>query len=402
MRGRSKQRGITLVVIAIAILAVVAVAGLAIDIGRLVSDKSRLQATVDVAALSAAKVLDTTGSAVQAAAAANSAFNNNIALQSELAGNPGFMNVEFSNTLQPFNPGSNPPLYARVTANGFVIPATLSAVVGFHFFDLNASAMAGPSPTLNNACNMAPMMMCGTPGAPNYGYTVGQFTALQPSAGTPATLGVGYFLQQSSGAYAQDQDYGGAYAQCSTVGNNAPGQTVFPPAPVANGLNTRFGEYANGDVNGGNYPPDAVTTQPPLGSAERLTCAPGTPPCTAVTDGAGDANSGATYPYSYENMYQPNVRAGNYTNPPAPGGNGVVDRRVLAVPVANCGAGGGAAPVIGLACMFMLQDVDPTTGQVFVEAVNSCEVNGNPGPVPNNGPGPYTIQLYHVPGSTQS
>jgi hypothetical protein len=100
-------------------------------------------------------------------------------------------------------------------------------------------------------------------------------------------------------------------------------------------------------------------------------------------------------------MYQPDVRGGNYTNPPAPAGNGVVDRRVLAVPVANCGAGG-ASPVIGLACMFMLQDVDPTTGQVFAEVVPSCEVNGNPGPVPNNGPGPYTIELYHVPGSTQS
>ncbi len=188
------------------------------------------------------------------------------------------------------------------------------------------------------------------------------------------------------------------------MGNNVPGQTVIPPAPVADGLNTRFGEYATGDVNAGGYPPDVVTTQPLPGSTERLQCGAGTPPCTTVIDTAGDTANGGTYADSYENMYQPNVRAGNYTNPPAPGGNGVVDRRVLAVPVANCaaGAGAGAAPVIGLACMFMLQDVDPTTGQVFAEVVNSCEVNGNPGPLPNAGPGPYTIQLYHVPGSTQS
>ena len=76
---------------------------------------------------------------------------------------------------------------------------------------------------------------------------------------------------------------------------------------------------------------------------------------------------------------------------------------MLAVPVVNCataGPGTSRLPVIGLACMFMLQDVDPTTGQVFAEVVNSCEVNGNPGPVPNTGPGPYTIQLYHIPGST--
>ncbi|MGH9645051.1 MAG: pilus assembly protein TadG-related protein [Terriglobales bacterium] len=388
--------------IAVAMVAVLAMAGLALDIGRLVGDKSRLQATVDVAALSAAKVLDTTGSTVAATAAATSTFNSNIALQSELPRVGGTMAVEFSNTLVPFAPGTNPPLYVQVSATGFFIPATLSAVVGFTFFDLNASAMAGPSPTLNNACNLASMMICGTPGAPQNGYAVGQITALQPSTGTPATTGVGYFLQQSSGAHAQDQDYAGAYNACSTVGTNAPGQTAIPPAPVADGLNTRFGEYATGDVNSGSYPPDAVTTQP--AGADRLKCT--TLACTNITTVGGTpvANS-SQYPlYNYENMYQPAVRAGAYTNPPAPAGNGVVDRRVLAVPVANCAAaaGGGNAPVIGLACMFMLQDVDPITGQVFTEAVSSCEVNGNPGPVPNNGPGPYTIELYHVPGSTQS
>jgi uncharacterized membrane protein len=66
MQPRTRQRGITLVTIAIALVAVVAVAGLAIDIGHVVVNKSRLQATVDAAALSAAKVLDTTGSTAQA------------------------------------------------------------------------------------------------------------------------------------------------------------------------------------------------------------------------------------------------------------------------------------------------------------------------------------------------
>ncbi|MGA8707762.1 MAG: pilus assembly protein TadG-related protein [Steroidobacteraceae bacterium] len=388
-----------MVVIAIAMLGLLALAGLALDIGRLVGDKSRLQAAVDAASLSAAKVLDTTSSQAAATAAANNTFGNNIALQGmgDLSNAPGNIVVQYSNTLQPFIAGTNPPLYAQVTATGFSVPATLSTVLGFNIFPLTASAIAGPSATLTNACNLAPMMVCGTPGAPQNGYTTGQITALQLWNGTlPAAAGVGYFLQQSSGAYSQNQDYAGAFSQCSTIGNNDQGQTGTAPATIAGGLDSRF--------NGNPYPPDAVTTQPAPASPERLQCS-GTPVCATVTDGAGDAGSGATYPFSYENMYLPAVQSGNYTNPPAPGGNGVVDRRVLAVPVVDCATaapGTSRLPVIGLACMFMLQDVDATTGQVFSEVVNSCEVNGNPGPVPNNGPGPYTIQLYHIPGSDQS
>src|SRR5580704_15902052 len=105
MRARGRQRGVTLVIIAIAMIGLLAMAGLALDIGRLVSDKSRLQASVDAASLSAAKVLDTTSSTRAATAAANTTFNNNIALQVDLANAPGNMIVQYSNTLQPFIAG---------------------------------------------------------------------------------------------------------------------------------------------------------------------------------------------------------------------------------------------------------------------------------------------------------
>jgi len=407
MKARSRQGGITLVVITLAMVGLLAIAGLALDIGRLVGDKARLQSVVDAAALSAAKVLDTTGSTVAATAAATNVFTTNAAQQPDLASQVGNIAIEYSSTAQPFAPGSAPALYARVQATGFNVVATLSAVLGFDQFALAASAVAGRSPTLANACNLAPMMVCGTApsgAAPVYGYSVGEITALQLSPGTTAaTLAPGYFLQQASGVNNQDQDYAGSYAACSTIGNNDQAQTGPGPAPVAQGLNTRFGEYLTGDVNGVNYPPDVITTQP--AGANRLSCTD--PTCaTVVTGGGAVITNAAQYAaYSYEGMYQPNLQAGNYTNPPAPGGNGVADRRVLAVPVGDCtGAtpGGNNVPVIGLACMFMLQDVDLALGQVFAEVISNCQVNGTPGPTPNNGPGPYSIQLYHIRGSTQS
>src|SRR5215470_13089257 len=100
MQSRNRQRGITLVTIAIAMLAVVAVAGLALDVGHVVVNKSRLQATVDAAALSAAKILDTTGSTSQATTAANNVFALNAAQHPELWAQYGMVSrtIEFSNS----------------------------------------------------------------------------------------------------------------------------------------------------------------------------------------------------------------------------------------------------------------------------------------------------------------
>ena len=61
-----RQRGIVAVVVAIGLLGLLAMVGFALDSGHLILNKSRLQNTVDAAALSAAKVLDETGSEAQA------------------------------------------------------------------------------------------------------------------------------------------------------------------------------------------------------------------------------------------------------------------------------------------------------------------------------------------------
>src|SRR5262249_54084391 len=154
--------------------------------------------------------------------------------------------------------------------------------------------------------------------------------------------------------------------------------------PVAQGLNTRFNEYQGGGVNATSYPPDTITTQPT--GNNRLSCQ--TSACSAVVTGAGGkttiTNSSQYSSYSYNGMYLPRMQAGSYDNPPAPSGNGVPDRRVLAVPVGDCSvvAGGRSdIPVLGLACVFLLQDVDQSGngGQVFGEILSNCQVNGNPG-----------------------
>jgi Putative Flp pilus-assembly TadE/G-like len=422
MRAPRNQRGITLVLIAIAMLALVAMAGLALDVSRLVENQARLQATVDATAMSAAKALDDTTSTDLAFRAAFHTFFSNARQDPDLFDSHAFPTVQFSSGI-PFITGTTPAQYVQVNVPFVRIPLTL-AVLGLHSreFFLNASAVAGPSPTLNNASNLTPLMMCGTaqaPGSPTpvFGYYVGQIIALQLSSGTPQAAfpndgSAATYLTLSSGVYSEDQDFAGAYSTSSTVGNTdltATGTATPSGVLAADGLDTRLNEYLVGDVNPASYPPDVITTQPPIGDPNRLQCTDAT--CVTIVNGAGITitNSSQDPNYSYEGMYLPSVLAGAYNNPPAPAGNGVFNRRVLAVPVGDCTAStpaGGPVPVLGFACVFTLQDVDATgdanTGQVFGEVLNSCQVNGTPGPFPNNAPGVYSIQLYHVLGSPQS
>src|SRR5262249_10885608 len=142
------------------------------------------------------------GSTAQATTAANSVFALNAAQQPELWAVYGSVSktIEYSNTLLPFAPGTTPALYVRVTASGFSLAATLTRVVGLNTFSIGANAVAGPSPTISTACNIAPMMVCGTSGAPGFGYSTGQITALKLSSGSNGSdLGPGNYRLLSIG-----------------------------------------------------------------------------------------------------------------------------------------------------------------------------------------------------------
>jgi hypothetical protein len=398
--------------VTIAMLALIGMAALAIDVGHVAVNKSRLQATVDAAALSAAKVLDVTGSTTAATNAATGVLALNAAQQPELQAAFGNVSqsVEYSSTVIPFSPGTAPPLYVRVTASGFSFASMLAQVLGINSFTVAANAVAGPSPTIGIACNIVPMLLCGVNpppvSFPIYGYGQGEVVALKLSAGSnPGNVGPGNYqllsLGGTGGAIVRSNMAGG-YTGCATVGTDVTTQPGVQSGPVAQGLNTRFNEYS-GPVSSANYPPDTIVTQPPAN--QRLSCTDAT--CATVQAGGNLILTGSQYAYSYENMYQPRSSAGNFDIPMAPAGSGVPGRRIVAVPVGDCSVGAsgrGSIPVLGLACVFLLQDVaqNGNANQVFGEVLGNCDVNGNPGAIPSNGPGPYVIQLYHVDGSPQA
>jgi len=406
-----------MVLVTIAMLMMLGLVGMALDGAHGMLNKSRLQNTVDSAALSAAKTLDQTdGDTTLASAEALSMFGANASdagngeIRRSYDGGDVAVSIQFSNTLLPFVAGTIPAQYVRVRATNLRLPAWFISVVGINEKIVGASAVAGPSPALKEVCNIAPMMVCGDPAAaaagdPYYGYNVGQPQVLKTSTtGGNFEVGPGNFqlirLDGASGAADIRRALAGDYGACLSLDktiSTEPGNTV---GPVVQGINTRLGVYS-GPLRGSStqYPPDVITKQvtPPLtyNSATR----------TISYQGAPVQNSGSQPFYDYQD-YQADVDAGRYDHPPIDGdppGTGSFGRRVLALPVGDCSVtvkGAGTLPLMGMLCFHLLQEAvqKGNESQVFGQFIgDGCGVTGKPGPVPASGPGPYIIQLYKDP-----
>lgn len=410
---RSKQRGTVLILFVIGMIAIIGMAGLALDGGHMMLSKTRLQSAVDAAALSAAKILDETADASLARQAGLDMFadNANDAGNHELgrayASGQLTITVEFSSTLNPFVPGTSPAAYVRILARNFSLPVWFGAVVGFTDKRVAASAVAGPSPTINEACNIMPMMVCGEPsaGAPYWGYTPGQPDVLKSSttSGNWET-GAGNFqlirLGDGQGGSDVREAMAGTYDMCLSGGESVetePGNTI---GPVVQGLNTRFGSYL-GPMSGSEatYPPDVVVQEPiPLLDYDSAT--------DEVTQGGAVVTDGSQIDFGYDD-YVGRVQSASYDYQPSPNGIGAFQRREVAVAIGDCSTatnGQGQVPLLGFGCFFLLQEAQQRGNESYVygEFVEDCRAGGMPGPSPTTVPGPYVIQLYRDPDSTDS
>jgi len=407
LRTLRREKGIMLVLFAAAMLVMLGMVGLALDGAHGLLNKTRLQNTVDAAALSAAKTLDQTADTVLATAEALQAFSQNASgpgnneMAASYASSELNVAVAFSATLHPFVSGSAPAQYVRVTATNLRLPGWFIPVMGVNEKIVGASAVAGPSPTIQTGCNLAPMMVCGDPGsAPgtNFGYTVGEPDVLKMSSNS-SDVGPGNFqlirLGGGQGGADVRQAMAGNYAGCISSGETIPTEPGNTVGPVVQGLNTRFGEYS-GPMGGtqSQFPPDVVTSEP----TPRLTYDDDTDTIyygAEVVDGPPDP---AYYDYS---AYTADVSGGTYNYAPVEeGGSGSFGRRILAVPVGDCTNttnGQGDVPLLGFLCYHLIQSAvqQGNESHVYGQFIDTgCPITGRPGPNPGTGPGPYIIQLY--------
>jgi hypothetical protein len=409
MKGmRRKERGIVAVVVAIAMLILLLVAGFAIDIGHLALNKSRLQSTVDASALAAAKVLADSQSVEAADLAAREMFDLNAAkhreLREVLSGDA--ITVQFSNTLNPFVPGTTPPEYVRVIARGFSMWTSFTVLIGLDEMTTRASAVAGPMPS----CEMWPVGVCAQPGssAPSwgrvpYGQDGNTVTLLKWSAtGTPP-LGESNFqlLALPGGLGKRDlRQYLRAGAACVDLG----GQVETEPGnatSIREGVNSRF--YPPTRQRQLTYLPDMVA-QPndpaslPLASPDGITITSTDGQTTRTVTSIGDVA------FSYVD-YLADYAANRYQYPYP---EGRAHRRIVTVPVIRAGECGDThgrktVDVVGYARYLLLQPVclpkycaPGTEGWVFAQYLDEGDVSGA------GHFGPYRIVLHNDPDSPDS
>jgi hypothetical protein len=284
--------------------------------------------------------------------------------------------------------------------------------VGIADIDVAASAVAGPSPTIDSACNIAPLLVCAEDmNAPYFGFNQDDLKVLKPSPGDHDDVGPGNYkllrLDCPGGACIRDA-MAGAYGACAIADQTVETEPGVMVGPTSQGFNTRFGEYA-GPVSPLDYPPDVVVHQP-LGNM-RLDTFPdpvtgddviyrGTDPTDVVqtaTDIAG---------FDFTEYVSRTGNVGQHDYPASGSPAGVEWRRIMAMPVADCSGdetGQSTLVVEGFACYFMLQPIGGGTDKnIFGQFVEGCLASGAAGPIPGSGPGPYLIQLYKDPDSGDS
>lgn len=417
-----RQRGAVAILLTVAMVALLALAGLALDGGHLLLNKTRLQNAVDAAALSGAKtlskVMGTTGSATTTRTAAlntltlNASAAGNGELASAIAGNTdGFATVELAASVYgPFSfPGPTDARYVRVTVPQYGLAgffwSFLQSLGGGNNLGAKrvaAVAVAGPSPT--EPCDITPLMVCGDPNQYNpstglfWGYRFGDLEVLKSAANNAPSVGPGNFqlirLGDMTGADDIRDALCGGVKKCYPVGNKVETQPGNSVGPVAQGLNTRFGVY-DGPVDS-SCPPDLVTSF----SSPKMIYDDSTSPATVkyqgglVSSNNGDLSTPSASLLDYKDWKRSVADCPNGCEP-----NGAYERRMLKIVVGNCnGTSGGqtTVPVLGFACFFLLQTVSQTgtEAQIFGQFVKECDGDNYPGATPADDAGPQIIQLY--------
>ncbi len=421
--SRFGQRGIAMPFVLVGLVAMLAIAGLALDGSHAFVNKTRIQNTTDAAALAAAKVYDQNADIFLSTAAANSVFgintngSGNFEMDSAYDAGDISVVVQYSQTLNPFTSSGIGP-YVRVIATGFSVATSLSAVIGISSIPVTASAVAGPSPAIDSACNIAPLVVCATDiDADYYGFEQDRLMVLKPNPGDHGDIGPGNYkllrLDCAGGACIRDA-MAGDFEACATADQNIDTEPGVVAGPTKQGFNTRFGIW-DGPIEPADYPPDVVTDEvwPPLDTYvdalgyDVITWGPAGPTETVVQM----APEIAGYDYA---EYVTKTMLPDHDWPTWGSPAGVEWRRVMAMPVADCSgdqSGQSTIEVKGFACYFMLQKVgagvdpdslDGSLKNIFGQFVDECLSGGSAGPNPGAGFGPYLIQLYKDPDSEDS
>ncbi len=456
MTTRRSQQGITLVLISLIILILIGMGAFAIDLNHQVLNKARLQNAVDSAALAAAVVADDTddfGLAEEAAIDALKSFvadsSGNEELAAEVEGMAGEISITFSNTKEKdsfykadsLSLDSEEDIYVRVAVSDVSLTQFLSRIFRDGKY-VSASAVAGPSATIEGTCNISPVGMCGNPAsadlawgyipsksdpdAPDYDAKTDRdadtIHVLKPPShkdegAEGESMGPGnyHLLDFGSGASTVQELFAGYSDNCVAVGDGVTTEPGVKAGPVTKGLNTRF----DGDdpIDTGETDDDGtpitIEVKPDKYLEESNVTYENYKSEYEYAETNFDSDTALYYSDYYESL-QSCVGKGKAGYRPCNSEyyeeSGEEGRRVLRVPILNCSTGSNDAgkivdmKVLGIGCFFVTQRVKQSNSIIFGQFLENCTVqNASTGVEPStDNIGPYKIQLYKDPESGES
>ena len=429
--AKSSQRGAVVAIFVIAMIVIIGVAGLALDVSHAYVNKTRMQNILDASAMSGAMTLTQLGndSDAEVAARDDAIATFDAAVQDEFATAGLTPTIEFSRTLDPFNPGSTPAAFVRARIDQYDMPTWLARVLGKETIRVGASAVAGPVNI--DTCEIAPIFVCGdmTGGCSAVGDTCYGYPVYRPGEGDPqeecflktgpknpndtvqdtgeqcgaqaspdgtyqtddpvdrgnfhaldlktmcASGNVDSPVCDKSGADLVAHALAGGINYCPDEDDPIPTQTGNLGQKATKGLNTRFGNN-QGDFNDrSEYAPDLVT----------------------------DFNNpiNGTDPVVYYGEYLERLDSGGVPGWDEPN-DGVPKRRILPVVIADCtNFDAKTVKPEAVGCFYLTQPMTQGGGRIWGQFVNECSGNGSVTLAPTA----FTqekIILYKDPDSTDS
>lgn len=392
---RRREGGVVAIIVALSIFVLVGFGGLVLDLGHLFVNKTELQNAADSCALAAANqlVCDPTVGACPTAfledAVAAGSFvasrNTNNFQKSAVA--IGRNDIRFHTAIGPndvyltVDEGALPASkFAMCTARSAPIATWLMQVrKAFAPRSVEARAVATLAPG-QTACAASPVGVCSlNPAPPSHGYTVGQWITSNFNSGAGGDDLAGNFrwvdFTPNAGGTneVRDQLLGNGSVCGVRVGDDVRESGVKQGAKSA--WNTRFGIYANG-ANA----PTAATVAPDKTGFSYPSTNPAIPVGTSAY--ADYRQKQALHQPFTRNAYAPTGAAKNFNGNESTSAEHLIygsERRLIAVPVVECGKSPNTTKILSMACVLMLNPMsNGASGDIYLEWRGPADAANSP------------------------
>ncbi len=378
---RRRQRGLTLVVMTLAMLVFIAVGAFSIDVSHLLVNKTRLQNAVDTIALSGAAVANSLKEESPTKSAIIDSYNKVVAASgnSEIAltatddgSSLNALTIEYSDTpnsgFSTTFPASPDRVYVRVQVDGVSLANYFLSTFNLSK-EVSASSVAGPA-SVQGTANILPIGMCEGDELGPSGYTIGEVYEIKSGSQSDDPNGLG-----SGNFHLLDMGSGKSAVKDALVGKNSVvvsvDETIDSETGNAVGATSYIDSRFDGEtLDGVYYPRDLITDEP----------------SSAITTDNIDAFNASTDPdkwtyNEYVNKTKACLKDSNCIDPLASQW-----RRVLPVPILDCNSAsksGGKIEftVTSIGCFFMIQRYGSSQSKgkkgqlsIFGEFIDHCSV----------------------------